>query len=189
MLMRNKKNMLCSYLLIHEVPTDFLPEKRDDHRFSRKALKDLTGLENLNITNHLHMEEDSSMKVSLSHTKGLACAAMTQDQDIVSIGVDIEWTDRKYRSGIEKYFLREEDDKALELIELWACKEAAYKALSPIYKGEKTLVIKDFVIMNDRILFEGVEIGIVSVKRFEYLGREVVLSQGIIKSDSAYFDL
>lgn len=186
MLMRNKKSMLCSYLLIHEVPTDFLPEKRDDHRLSRKALKELTGLDNLSIVNHLHMAADTSMKVSLSHTKGLACAAMSQDPEVVSIGVDVEWSDRKYRSGIEKYFLRDEDDKSLELIELWACKEAAYKALSPIYKGDKTLVIKDFIIKERVIYLEDLPIGEVQVEKLDYLGREIVLSQGVIKLDSLY---
>lgn len=178
--MRNKKNMQCQYLLTHEVPTDFFPEKRADYRLSRKSLRDLTGLECLEIVDHLHMKDDPTIKVSLSHTKDLGCAAISKDPKVASIGVDVEWSDRTYRSGIEKYFLLESDDKDLELIELWACKEAAYKAYSPLYKGQKTLVIKDFTIQDHKIIFQDEIIGDIWVEKIEYLGRELVLSQGII---------
>jgi len=188
MLIRNKKIMICSYLLTHEAPEDFFPEKRQDFRLSRSALKGLTKLDDLEIDNHLAMSADSSIKVSISHTKGLGCAAADNSDQTISIGVDIEWSDRKFRSGVEKFFFREEDDKSLSLIELWSCKESAFKCLSPIYKGEKTLVVKDFVIDKGRIIFEGRDIGEICVEKIDYLGRELIISQGRILKNSSYFD-
>lgn len=180
MLIRNKKSMSCSYLLISKVSEDFYPQKSEGFRLSRRALKDLTDLENLNIVNHLYMEDQESTKVSISHTKGLGCAMISKDSKLQSIGIDIEWSDRKYKPAIEKYFMRDEDQESLSLIQVWACKEAAYKALFPLYKGQKPLVLKDFVIRDERIFFEGRDIGEVKVEELFFEKRALTLAQATI---------
>lgn len=99
----------------------------------------------LNIINHHHMEKAKDALVSLSHTSKFSMASVTKSCDIQSIGIDLESVDRKIKKGIEKFFLNEKDEIS-DTLHLWCIKEAAFKAISPLYKGEKQLVLKDIAI-------------------------------------------
>lgn len=156
--------MNIKYLVTTSCPSEFLPTHREDHRLSRFALAKLSGCESLEIYNHHHLVEKPSTTVSLSHTKNLAVAAINDSPKARSIGIDIEWCDRECKPGIEKFFLREQDDKSLKLMELWGVKEAAYKAFYPLYEGNKTLVLKDFTIIGTKIYFNGLSIGNYEIK-------------------------
>ncbi|EQC43805.1 4'-phosphopantetheinyl transferase superfamily protein [Bacteriovorax sp. Seq25_V] len=140
-------------------PEDFHPEANQGFRISRYALSQLTknhlGHEVLEIESFNHLKNNPETLVSLSHTKDAAAAIIANHSDYQGIGIDIEWRTRKYRPGIEKYFLLESDDKELPLLDLWCAKEAAYKAYFPHYRGEKVLVIKDLIIKNSKFYIEG----------------------------------
>ncbi len=152
MLMSNNKILTSTYLYLgpKSLPEDFLSDEKEGYRLSRYCLRQLTQRENFNITNHLHLENEPQMLVSLSHTRGLAASALCVNEQINSIGVDIEWCGRKIREGSFKYFVSQ--DIELEFhspLEIWCIKEAAFKAYSPIYEknqshNKKVLVLTDF---------------------------------------------
>lgn len=129
-----------------------------EHYTSRLALIDalsktnrssnFTTYQDIEIYNHLHLKADNSILVSLTHTNSLAAAAISTSKNISSIGIDIESTSREMKEGILKFF-RREDDEVDNVLELWCIKEAAFKAISPLYQQEKRLVLKD-IIINDK---------------------------------------
>ncbi len=144
-------------------PDDFHPEANQGFRLSRYALSNLTklhlGREELDIESFNHLRHEPNTLVSLTHTKDIAAAIIANHQDYKGIGIDIEWKNRKFRPGIEKFFLLESDDKGIGLLPLWCAKEAAYKALSPHYHGEKVLVIKDITINNSKFYINNIAQG------------------------------
>lgn len=152
MLMSNNKFMRSTFLYLgpSELPTDFLPTDKADFRLSRYCLKQLTNASNLSISRYLHLEEDSSKLVSLTHTRGLAACALCTNPDVKSIGVDIEWTHRNMKEGSFKYFVTDESELKLHSpLEIWCIKEAAFKAYYPFYDeiaADKVLVLTDFLI-------------------------------------------
>lgn len=184
MLIRNKKSMPYKFRLTtnSQLPNDFLPDEKETYRLSRFALKKLTGLDNLHITNHQYMTEKPETAVSISHTKGLGAALICDYPGIDNIGIDIEWADRKYRPGVEKYFLLEEDDSQLSLLEVWCAKEAAYKALCPIYTGEKTLVIKDFTIRGGRFYGPDKSVGKIEIYHDTIEEKKVVMAIALLET-------
>ena len=159
MLIRNKNIMIDKYSLINDVPPNFAPNHKLDFRLSRYALTRLTNTDEYEIIDHLYLKNHPNLLVSISHTKGLGCAFICDRKEVKSIGIDIEWTSRLIKKGIEKFFLRDEDSKELNNLELWCIKEAAFKAHSPLYTGEKTLVLKDFIINKGSVFFMNKEIG------------------------------
>jgi len=162
MTMGAKINYLIKFKKNHsEIPREFLehlefqPKTIDGFYLSRLALSELTErplkIDSLKIKNHLHLENDNETLVSLSHTKGAAAAAIAKKEEgLISIGIDIERISRKLNINSSKYFLREEDEKSYSLLEIWCLKEAIFKAYAPFYQDEKTLVLKDFWITEDR---------------------------------------
>ncbi len=133
-------------------------KKRASHHYtSRLALLEalqncgLNQFENysdLGIVNHHHMEEAKNALVSLSHTNEFAMAAATYCEEIKSIGVDLENCSREIKPGIEKFFINEEDE-IKSTLHLWCIKEAAFKAISPLYKDDKQLVLKDIAVKSN----------------------------------------
>jgi phosphopantetheinyl transferase (holo-ACP synthase) len=104
--------------------------------------------EDVEIENHQFLKRDPSIKVSLSHTDHKALASVSSCEEVLSIGVDLESEDRPIKEGIKKFYIRDEDEIENEL-ELWCIKEAAFKAISPLYKGDKRLVLKDIIVLKD----------------------------------------
>lgn len=153
MLMSNKKFRRSTYLYTtpKDVPADFMPDKKADFRLSRWCLKKLTQEENLNISNHLHMEESREKLVSVTHTKELAAGALCTNPEVKSVGIDIEWSDRRMREGSFKYFVTCESELEIHSpLEIWCIKEAAFKAYSPFHdENKKILVLTDFRIINE----------------------------------------
>ncbi len=142
-----------------EVPAAILeryPSKKRvrDHYTSRLALIEalnspkVKSYEDLKIENHHHLVSLPQFIVSLTHTNTLAAAVTTDQELIESVGIDLEARNREMKTGILKFFLRE-DDQIENPLELWCLKEAAFKALSPLYHEEKQLVLKDICIRND----------------------------------------
>jgi phosphopantetheinyl transferase (holo-ACP synthase) len=142
-----------------EIPKEVLkiysaPKRARLHYTSRLALlqslkinhvdlfKSYTDLE---ITNHQFMKKSSSTKVSISHTNSYAMACSTTNPKIESIGVDLESCNRELKEGIKKFYIIEADEIS-DPLHLWCIKEAAFKAVSPLFKIEKQLVLKDITV-------------------------------------------
>ncbi len=157
--------MTLNYLLIWEedypLPETFLkeypsPTKAKNTYLSRKALAGLLSkkynqdfpldspidLEKLKILNHHNLLNFSDTLVSISHTKKVAAALIADIKKYQSVGIDIEFLSRKMNPKIQKFFRHNEDQEENSL-KLWSKKEAAFKALHPLWKEEKTFVLKD----------------------------------------------
>jgi len=109
--------------------------------------------EHMEIINHHYMVNVPGTLVSLSHTKDLAVAIIAQQNEIFSIGVDIERMDRDVKPEIVNKFKNDQDSNQLSDLELWVCKEACFKALSPIYKRlhlKRNLILKDIIIVDQK---------------------------------------
>ena len=110
----------------------------------------LTSLSDLEINHHHTLKKDPGILVGLSHTKDFGAAVLGPTSKIKGLGIDIELSSRTLKQGVQKFFLHKEDDLFLQKnpLLLWMAKEASYKALAPLYKKEKTLVLKDFWIRD-----------------------------------------
>jgi phosphopantetheinyl transferase (holo-ACP synthase) len=122
---------------------DFTGEHRVQQFYqSRLALWDCLATEDckwnhwyeLEIDNHLHIKDAPHLLASLSHTKDVAAAVIgTANDQLLSVGIDLEWAERKLKPGMEKFFINEHDDiEKYQGLELWSLKEAAFKAISPL---------------------------------------------------------
>lgn len=133
------------------------PKRARLHYTSRLALqgalkmvseRDFLEYNELEIINHQYLKEDQKILVSISHTNDFAVASVSDSSEFSSIGVDLELSTREIKEGIQKFYINE-FDQIKNTLKLWCIKEAAFKAISPLYKGEKTLVLKDINIFND----------------------------------------
>lgn len=126
------------------------PKRQAGFLAARKALQMLVPqakLPELKL-NEFHFLSDYPERLfSLAHTKDLAIAVMADKKDFRSVGVDLEFLDREVKTGSEKYFINNQDEKNLSELELWCAKEAAFKAASFLYS--KNLVLKDFWIKKE----------------------------------------
>ena len=123
--------------------------------------------EGLAIENHHCLKRDAQILVGLSHTGDYGAAVVgRRSEGLKGVGIDIEFEHRPLPSGGEKFFVCREDDEALKAhpLRLWVAKEAAFKAFSPLYRGKKTLVLKDFWV--DKNLFGLGQIRLGTVKFF-----------------------
>ena len=180
MLIRNKKTMNSKFRITTTVPESFLPDEKEHFRLSRYALRHLCGQEDLTIEKHLHLKSAPNIKVSISHTDGAAAAMICESESTISIGIDIEWSCRQVKPGIEKFFINEADDCQINKLENWCIKEAAYKAYSPIYNDEKVLVLKDFTIKDNAFYICDKYIGDYEVEYQEIDGREIIITKAHI---------
>ncbi len=129
---------------------------------ARDALRQLIKKEDsieeieLEIESHLHLKKNPQLLVSLSHTKAIGAACICHNRYAQSIGLDIEWSERIIKPGIEKFYLNDNDDLISHTkLDLWMIKEAAFKAISPIYEKsknleDKPLVLKDIIVKNNQ---------------------------------------
>ncbi len=147
------KNFIFEISTGDDVPRNFPEFKNVYSKLSRVALfnslKNITSnpnFDDLQISRHLHLTNFPDYKVSLSHTKDISCALLSNCPNYQSIGVDIEWESRLVKPGIEKFYINENDTEKLTKLEVWMAKEAIFKAISPLYKGDKVLVLKDIAI-------------------------------------------
>ncbi|RPJ78798.1 MAG: 4-phosphopantetheinyl transferase family protein [Alphaproteobacteria bacterium] len=139
--------------LTHEVQ---ISDANDAYTNSRLALKKLLELKghlvsdlknDLQLVNFQNLPKFPEYLISISHTKGAGASLLALKKDYLSLGIDIEWSDRHFKPEAQK-FLRHIDDSTTEnLLELWTMKEAAFKALSPLgFPG--TLVLSKIIIQN-----------------------------------------
>ncbi len=113
----------------------FLPED-----FKLLQLENYTGLVNF-----------PQLTVSLSHTKTTGAAMVAARSECKSVGIDIEKTDRKLADKIAKKFINQQDQSDRSILEIWAMKEAAFKAITGIkeeLKIEQSLVLQNIILSN-----------------------------------------
>lgn len=83
-----------------------------------------------------------TIKLSLSHTRDATLAAVAQEIDI---GVDLERADRPISEALAaKFYFESEKINSLSALQVWALKEACYKA-NP---DQKTTVLSDYHLLN-----------------------------------------
>lgn len=104
--------------------------------------------EDLTIIAHTYLEKYPEITASLSHTRKVGAALTSNREHSPSVGIDIEFCDRKVANGAEKYFINEDDGVEIwdDTLLSWTLKEAAFKALSPYiskFNWPKILVLKD----------------------------------------------
>jgi 4'-phosphopantetheinyl transferase EntD len=144
---------------IPEVVLERYPSKKraSEHYTSRLALLEslksckldqFKSYSDLTIVNHHHMLLAEEALVSLSHTHHFAMASVTNCSDITSIGIDLENIEREIKPGLKKFY-NNTHDQIQDQLRLWCIKEAAFKAISPLYEGEKQLVLKDIAILEN----------------------------------------
>ncbi len=145
------------------VPPDIMAKFKHAHRaiqfFSSRwalseclALMDITppdSLLDLEVIDHGHLKTRPELIVSLSHTEDYGAAALAYQNQHRAIGIDIENKSRNIKDATKKLFVNDRDDDA-SLLELWCKKEAAFKAIYPLYQGDKALVLKDIWIQDNR---------------------------------------
>lgn len=103
----------------------------------------------LEVTNHHYLKYFENINVSLSHHKKMGAAIISNDPKIISIGIDIEDKNREVKEGTTKYFHHPKDDFERPFIKKWVAKEAIFKAIFPVWKNKKTLVLTDFWIVKN----------------------------------------
>ena len=113
--------------------------------------------DNLAVKNNLHLENHPEILVSLSHTKTVGAAVVAKSENIRSVGIDIEFIDRKINPETCKYFINENDTHPDNLLLTWTLKEAAFKAISPIKNnsGDRMLLLKDIWIGKNKFGLSG----------------------------------
>jgi len=110
--------------------------------------------EDLTIIGHTYLEKHPRVSASLSHSRQVGAALLAHREEYPSVGIDIEFLDRKVANGAEKFFINEEDGDEVweDTLLTWTLKEASFKALSPFIGGfswPKVLVLKDIWIKNN----------------------------------------
>ncbi|MFZ8934509.1 MAG: hypothetical protein ACO20H_07890 [Bacteriovoracaceae bacterium] len=145
-----------------------------------KALK----LEDLEIIDYLYLKNAPEFKVSISHTQEFGAAVVSQEKEILSVGIDIELQERPMRSGSEKYFVNEQDMPAPSL-KLWILKEAAFKALSPLVKAEyPNLLLKNIWIKDNVFGISPYDrpLGHIQIEKINQYGKDFYQALAWIKS-------
>jgi len=105
-------------------------------------------LQRLEIHNHHFLEHFPEYVVSISHTRGVAVSLIGNRKKYKSIGIDLEHAKRVMNPKVLKFFKHDTDEEQDPLL-LWCKKEAAFKALSPLWNQEKTFVLKDIWIRGN----------------------------------------
>ena len=99
----------------------------------------------------------SALSISISHTVdkaeegGIAYAAVILSREIKKIGVDVVLKADLRIKRIAQRVMRDEEIATGRLAEVWACKEAMYKALGPLLDFKKDLKV-DFDSENEDLV-------------------------------------
>ena len=102
-------------------------------------------------------ETRSALSISISHTVdkteegGIAYAAVILSREVEKIGVDIVLKADLRLKRIAQRVMRDEEIETGRLAEVWACKEAMYKALGPLLDFKKDLKV-DFDDENEDLV-------------------------------------
>lgn len=111
------------------------PSRQKGFCFARQALRDCLSFLGSNLTiAQLHLENYRSLRdfpeltLSISHTASWGAAVVASSKDYLSVGIDIEPTERVVKEAILKR-VSHPLDSSLRPIEIWSLKEAAFKAL------------------------------------------------------------
>ena len=88
--------------------------------------------------------------MSLSHSKNIGIICLAKAADIQSIGIDLEFEGRKINPKSARFFMQPDEDHS-NLLEAWVKKEAAFKAISPLYPDCKLL--KQIRFQNNKFYF------------------------------------
>lgn len=103
--------------------------------------------QDLELINYQNLAKFPEYLTSITHTKGAGAAVLAKKSDYLSVGIDIEWSDRTMKLEAQRFFRHPEDSSYEDMIELWTMKEAAFKALSPQgFPG--VLVLSKIIIQN-----------------------------------------
>jgi len=92
--------------------------------------------------------EKSVLSISISHTVekreagGVAYAAVILSREVERIGVDIVLKDDPRIKKVAHRVMRQEELDTGRLAEIWACKEAMYKALGPLLDFKRDLKVE-----------------------------------------------
>lgn len=139
--------------ITHEVQ---ISDQKDPFTNSREAQACLLRAQGLKITdlradleleNFRHLKNFPQFVTSLSHTRGAGASVLANRADFLSLGIDIEWSERPMKKEAERFFRHPDDSVYENNLELWTMKEAAFKALSPIgFNG--VLVLSKIIIQN-----------------------------------------
>ncbi len=124
------------------------------------ALQDIgisANFSELEILNNHHLKDFPETLISISHTDDFASVYLAQTNKYKSIGIDIEKINRQMKFGANRFFDNQQDQTNLSQLEVWCVKEAAFKAISPLWDEQLVLSniwIKDnkFGIETDRAL-------------------------------------
>lgn len=152
----------------NEIPPEGLPEEIDKrpllgqqaYMASRLALKislEALGISDLSwndleIERHLFLKKHPEILVSLSHTQTFGAAYVALSSCFRSIGVDLELCGRKMKESTLKFFVNT-DDEYSDTLKLWTQKEAAFKAISPLYQ-KQDLTLKMITIKGEKFFLK-----------------------------------
>lgn len=144
--------------ITHEVQ---ISSNKDTFTNSREALANLLKQESLEVNdlkvdleliNYQNLKKFPDYVLSLSHTLGAGAAVLSKKSEIVSLGIDIEWSDRHLKDEAARFYRHPEDSSHYsDKLELWTMKEAAFKALSPL--GYPGVLVLSKIIIQDGVFF------------------------------------
>ena len=131
------------FILMEFLDEDGRPTREEWRKASRHGLRIL--LEGSGFTpketleyNHMGPIEYPEFVMSLSHSKNIGIICLAKKEDFRSIGIDLEFEGREITPKSAKFFMQSGEDDS-NLLEAWINKEAAFKAISPLYDDCKLL--------------------------------------------------
>lgn len=124
-----------SSLMEKELTASAHPRRKETYLFAREALRlalcdlgYLPQISELTLRHHHQLPHFPKVTVSLSHTPGTGVALVGYRQNYLSLGVDIERSDRMVKPEILARVSHPQDAN-LRNIEIWCLKEAVFKCL------------------------------------------------------------
>ncbi|MGZ3788620.1 MAG: 4'-phosphopantetheinyl transferase superfamily protein [Bacteriovorax sp.] len=139
--------------ITHEVYISFTQDAFINSREALRRLLEKRGHEildlkqDLELINYQHLKKFPEYLTSITHTRGAGASVLANKSDYLSLGIDIEWSDREMKPEAQRFFCHPEDSAVENKLKLWTMKEAAFKALSPLgHPG--VLVLSKIIIQN-----------------------------------------
>lgn len=119
----------------HSLPIDAHQSRKKGFLLSRQALKNalaqvgkkISTLD-LILNGYSDLQNVPDVTASISHTSGAGAAAVADRKSLLSLGIDIELTNRVVKNSIFER-ISNPGDISLEPIKIWTAKEAAFKAI------------------------------------------------------------
>jgi 4'-phosphopantetheinyl transferase EntD len=121
---------------------DVHANRKIEWALARMALAQTLALHGMKLTpsqclfkGHHELTHLPQWRFSLSHTKDVAAAWLMPAARVRGLGLDIEFKDRKVPPQV-KARLAHKNDTVLPALQLWALKEAAFKALPTLAQND-----------------------------------------------------